>query len=220
MARKTKSRIFKTYPMRSEGGDGEYWFGKDEHSVTPLPAELQRRLVVNSEVYFDLYMAAARHHPISVLEFEANFKAELHSRLSARWKALLEAYEVKDGSALAWKRMAMDLARDYIPGLSVEYVDVAKPAPRVMKREYIEGLINHVRKVMEELKASRSNRAAKVTESQALKAIWKKWPPELGRQRSNYKSFAVHYYQCKAAFMPKTLAELGSGNYKNGEAGL
>ena len=68
---------------------------------------------------------------VSQMQVEIEFATRLHAEINQRWQNALQCFDVKDNSMESWRGLALDLMREFIPGLSVEYVFPAVAKPRL-----------------------------------------------------------------------------------------
>jgi hypothetical protein len=192
MPKKTRSKIYETFPVRSEKGDEEFAFVPVKSRE--LPARLRKPISVNAEAQALRVMKAP--NKVSRMQVEIEFATRLHKEISQRWQNALQCFDAKDNSMESWRGVALNLMREFIPGLSVEYVSQAEAKPRVMTEEHIYAVVDHVDEVLKTLQDGKSAKSAKVLQRNALRHVYKNWPEHLGRKRSTFQSWETHYHQC------------------------
>lgn len=213
VAKKMKSEFVRTHPIRN--GDGEEGFYFSPVKQRALPKSLREPLVVNMIKY--------RKHcdeKIAAGDFDLNerrheFYQAIYTKMRPRWAMMMDIYGVQAHTLEDWRRLALTLAGESIPGLQIEIIDFADPAPRVRTDKNMKALVAHVQTVAEEMKKERTAKSSKVTLTQVLKHVFNNRPAHLGKKRSTVRSFESQYHQCvKACHQPMTLASLGL-RYKN-----
>jgi hypothetical protein len=195
LAKKGNSKIYKTKLLTNKQGDVGFYHMPNEVDK-PLPAALA---VPYKFVVADHFMKEARakdipsqrQRDLELMRIDAMTEATLVETFSERWNLLHKHYKT-DGSAKGWQKLAVELARQYIPGLRIEYVHPSDSDLRKMKK--IGGLVLEVAHEYGRLRLKETAGSAKVAELDAIKAVYKKWPAALGKKPKTLGALSTEYY--------------------------
>lgn len=212
MTKKTASEFFYTRPIRT--ADSEEVFHFSPAKQRKLPKSLREPLIVNMVNLRSYWQAKTEAGHFDLNENEQELYGEIYTKLRHRWAMMADIYGVQAHTLEDWRRLAMILATESIPGLQVEIIDNAKPAPRVRTSKNISELISHVQKTAKEMGVGKTAKSTKLTTRTVLKYVFNHWPEHLGKRRANFNSFETHYHQVrKARYQSMSLLKLAE-DYK------
>lgn len=206
------SRIYRTKLLANEQGDVGFYYVDEKNR--PLPAALNEpyKFVLLDQLAREreaAKIASKARRDIEFLRIDATTEARLVEVFSERWRLLHKHFKT-DGSKEGWRKLAVALATDYIPGLKIEFV---RPSPRdIKKQQRAIGLTLVVAEAFRRLR--KSDDAVKPTELLAMRAVYRKWPDWLGKKPKSLEALSTEYYmRAKQIFdsqnLGYTLADLG-----------
>jgi hypothetical protein len=200
MVKKTRSEIYKTsFPAPDVA---EFTHDSDEFAPTVFPRRLNEPMRVDMELLARLDTAGKSEGSIRHLEVWSRWQASQLDELRGRWAELFAFYKINARSSEdAWRRLAISLARDFVPGLRVENVYPTKTFLDEQTR-----LMNVITAVASALRIRRESAQGRhhVSERTVLendffnKATWD--TDLLGDKPGNVEAFAVRFARDKKRF--------------------
>lgn len=196
MARKVASTIYKTKLLTDKHGDVGFYYLPSE-KPRPLPDDLARPFSFVLLDHFKKESATQKLQgqakEVALLKLDATAEAALVENFSERWRRLHKHFK-SDGSPEGWKKLAIALASEYVPGLKIEFV---RPSAKDLAKDTRDGnIVMVVAERLVDLRKKRTN----VREWDAIQSVYKNWPINLGKQPKDKRAFSTAYYRAKSRF--------------------